>query len=362
MDRDGTTVSSPPPNGDWERALEFARRHRVDILLSTALEIDAIESPSIRHTIEQLQSYTKRQNLSAAAALVDIVETLEDAGVAMITYKGPVVASRAYGDVSLRRFVDLDILVASSDRRRAIDALESVGYDRRQSYEHLSEVMLAHSETETIVDLHTDAVPDDIPASLPFEELYGRRTTVDVGGPTVPALSHRDAVTVHAIHGTKHCWYRGEWLLAVTALIRQSEDLGALFEHLRAKGCERMALCALVVTQRLFGMPYPDSLHEVVDRESQEWASVEATAAQFTRWITRPDWVKEEQSHLDGMRAQLRLCPSMSRKARFFVDTTTKPQEADREWISLPGLLSPLYRVVRPIRLVYRYRRSLVKR
>nr|WP_157511294.1 nucleotidyltransferase family protein [Halapricum sp. CBA1109] len=358
-DVNGTAVPPTPPGEDWERAINFARRHRIDMLLFASIDRDTIGPASVREAVERMETNTKRQNLQMAAALIDIVDVLRDNDIPVITYKGPVVASRAYGDISLRRFVDLDVLVAPADRRQAIETLEAAGYERRKRYKHLSEVVLEHPETGTVIDLHTDAVPDDIPVSLPFGELYERRTRVDIGGQAVPALSLEDAVMVHAVHGSKHCWYRGEWLLAVTALIRQSKDLGALFGHLRANGCERMALCALIITHRLFGADYPESMYDVVERESSEWESATATAAQFTQWITRPEWVTDDRSHLEGLRAQLRLCPSVRTKVRFFLDTVTKPQEADREFVSLPDIVSPLYRIVRPVRLLYRYRESL---
>src|ERR1041385_4302029 len=53
---------------------------------------------------------------------------MELAGVPIVPFKGPVLALLSYGDVSLRAFGDLDLLVQPADAQKARSVLTDAGY------------------------------------------------------------------------------------------------------------------------------------------------------------------------------------------------------------------------------------------
>jgi hypothetical protein len=69
-------------------------------------------------------------SLLAECELVLLSETFREAGVPIVVLKGPVLAHQFYPDPTLRPFVDLDLLVKTSDWRRACDVLSGAGYVR----------------------------------------------------------------------------------------------------------------------------------------------------------------------------------------------------------------------------------------
>jgi hypothetical protein len=65
--------------------------------------------------------------------LARVASIFEAAGVSFMLLKGPYLAARFYGDPRGREFVDIDLLVARADRRRAFGILEKAGFARRSN-------------------------------------------------------------------------------------------------------------------------------------------------------------------------------------------------------------------------------------
>jgi hypothetical protein len=75
-----------------------------------------------------------RRNLRVAAELLQVLALLESHGIVAVPFKGPVLAAVAYGEITLRQFVDLDILVSRRDIGRVRDLLVGKGYRMRYSF------------------------------------------------------------------------------------------------------------------------------------------------------------------------------------------------------------------------------------
>ena len=115
---------------DWDEVLVETRRQYIVPLLYRHLQAECTDLvPS--GVLEQLREEYVRsaaRSMSLAAELCAIARLLEDGGVEPLPYKGPVLALQAYGDVALRTFTDLDVLVRKSDVWKARQILCSRGY------------------------------------------------------------------------------------------------------------------------------------------------------------------------------------------------------------------------------------------
>ena len=56
-----------------------------------------------------------QRNMLMSAELIRIMKLLEDNGIEALAFKGPTLAQMAYGDITLRQYVDLDVLVDEKD-------------------------------------------------------------------------------------------------------------------------------------------------------------------------------------------------------------------------------------------------------
>jgi putative nucleotidyltransferase-like protein len=75
------------------------------------------------HVTSVLQEFTQRnlrKNLLVTGELVILLRLFVKHGVNVIPFKGPTLAALAYGDLGLREFGDLDLLIARPDFMMAI--------------------------------------------------------------------------------------------------------------------------------------------------------------------------------------------------------------------------------------------------
>ncbi|MGH9762696.1 MAG: nucleotidyltransferase family protein, partial [Blastocatellia bacterium] len=118
---------------DWEYVLAEAAENSIVPLLERQLRAVAPGSvPPV--PMEWLKNATRAnvvRCLFLASELTKILARFESEGIQAVPYKGPVLALQAYGDVILRDFDDLDIILRQSDMPRANEIMLALGYQAR---------------------------------------------------------------------------------------------------------------------------------------------------------------------------------------------------------------------------------------
>src|SRR5262249_57766658 len=115
---------------DWSYLFDLAARHTVVTLVWRTLEAVVPEAvPSTfadrareRRDASAMHSYFLANELAA------VVRLLDGTGVRSLSFKGPMLALSVYGDLALREFYDLDLLVHPDTFERASAVLETNGY------------------------------------------------------------------------------------------------------------------------------------------------------------------------------------------------------------------------------------------
>ena len=116
---------------DWPRLRAAAVQHGLAGLLGAqllALPESAADGAaqdvglpsSERREWRSLSAAVETRALHMAAVLIRVLAALADSGVRALPYKGPAMSQQLYGDPCLRHFVDLDLVVALQDARRAL--------------------------------------------------------------------------------------------------------------------------------------------------------------------------------------------------------------------------------------------------
>ena len=90
----------------------------------------------------------KSQNLLLSNELVTVLKLLKRNNVKAVTYKGPTLVISSYGDVSLRKFVDIDIYVEKEDVIRIKEVLIANGYKVLEDLNSSREKMYLKSQRE----------------------------------------------------------------------------------------------------------------------------------------------------------------------------------------------------------------------
>src|SRR6185295_19147616 len=105
--------------------------------------------------LQDFLSFHARHNLYQTAGLLKLLHLLEVNGIDALSFKGPTLAASAYGNLSLRQFCDLDILVPREHLMKAVRLLLANGY-KRESAEKKSQTLTGAERRRKDLVLLTD--------------------------------------------------------------------------------------------------------------------------------------------------------------------------------------------------------------
>lgn len=306
-------------------------------------------------------------SMSLAAELCAITKLLEGQGVASLPYKGPVLALQAYGDIALRTFTDLDLLVHRSDVASAREILASRGYSpiyeltRSQEraflrYEH--NLPLVDSTGEVLVELHWRVAPASFGFPMRMEGLWERATLMALGGEAVRGMSIEDLMILLPVHGARHAWSGVEWIIGIAELIRQPGVVcwSRVIRDAEQLHVARIVRLAVALANRLLDASIPPLVARWIDNDLRIPRLVDWVAARLFTPTDRLSALQQravfqfEMAVKDGARERIR---DGFRRVIY-------PSVKDWSAIGLPDVLFPLYHVIRPGRLLARYLRHAV--
>jgi hypothetical protein len=301
-----------------------------------------------------------RSNQDLALELVKILEAFRTHDLVAVPYKGPVLAVSAYGDLALRVFHDLDLLVRSADIPKAYELLASQGYspedslpiDRATASAPVpSHYQFLHKEVRAIVELHTELTLRYFPTLLDLEGLTRRLQSVCLCGREICALSPEDALPMLCVHGAKHFWNRLMWICDIAELLQNTCKINwELVEDQASQlDCERMLFLGLYLANDLLDAPLPSSLLSRMHADR----AVQSMAARIRKQLFQQ--VQAEPGTIQRLLFRLHMRDSLREGAGYCWRLATKPTEEDRSVVRLPPMLSRLSVVLRPVRLLRKY-------
>jgi hypothetical protein len=344
---------------DWGRLLSEAERHGIIPLLYSNLNAtfpEAVPEPFMG----AFRDYFRKNlisNLLLTSEMCGILDLLESHGVAAIPFKGPTLAIAAYGDLAMREFRDIDLLVREEDVFKAKAILSKRGYAPDRELDRAQETAYLKSESEygfkggVYLELQWNIVPRNHSFRLNDEELWRHAGHMDIAGRRTAALSSEDLLLLLCAHGSKQSWGRLSLICDVAELIRAraSMDWGRLFERARSLGGERMLSTGLFLASRLLGAPLPDIALERISADPVAQRLGGRAGGQLFSKTVSPYEVMKNPLFFIKARERLRD------KARCYFHMALSPTVNDMRFLSLPSSLFFLYYPLRPIRLLTKY-------
>ncbi|WP_310423328.1 nucleotidyltransferase family protein [Chamaesiphon sp. VAR_48_metabat_135_sub] len=349
---------------DWNYILERATYHNVLPLLDR--QIQQLKPGTIpTEVIEQLQANFNenfQRNLHLTAELVKLSRLFESQSIPMMSFKGPILAQIAYGNLALRQFVDLDILVAEADVLATSQLLISQGYesqfaltDRQQTvYTGLrSEQWFWHEEKQLCIDLHWSILPKYYSFTPDRQLLWTKTNLVEFGSQSVTTLNAEHLLLFLCAHGSKHNWSKLYWICDIAELLRTNRDLD--WEYISSLvgkfGTQRMLWLGLYLAHQLFSANLPESLLFQLESDSK----LPILFTQIKEIIFHPQAIcaglveKTSTNSQDAVYRQ--TMTSFRDRSWYWIDTILTPTPLEWQIVTLPQALFPLYYLIRLIRL-----------
>lgn len=346
----------------WDRVLEIGGRHGVLPLLYRHVEAAPghdVPDAVVERLRERADSTTVR-NLRYADELHGIFEAFDEESIRAMPFKGPVLAEVSYGDLSLREFGDLDVLVHRRDVPAAVDALEARGYEWVEDAPRLDDSpllggpftmpLLCEYQLERgdrTVEVRWRVGEPERPFGLGFETMWDRRDTASVAGVELPVLDPDDRLLMLAYHGTKHRWHLLKWIgdFAVT-LERADTEWDELFRRAGTHGVERKLLVGIALVTSLFDLSIPERVER---RVSQDGRAGELAASVVAEIEAGPP---ERPSSRERLVYNARATDSPTDALGMVLRRQhLHPTVYEYERLPLPGVCHPLYYPVVPVRL-----------
>ncbi len=344
---------------DWDVLCESACGHGVLPLLYTRLSDFGGSSvpPGDMARMKDIYSANTRRNLFLGAELLKVLTSLDAQGIVAIPIKGPLLAEAIYGDIALRMFSDLDILVRRDDILRARELLFARGFrpthafTRRQEKAHLArtcEFTLETRDGSYQLDVHWRFAADYLAAPLDAEGAFRRRVEGRLLGRPVVSLADEDTLLFLCLHGTFHVWSKLGLICDVARFleIRSRIDWPALMERAAAAGLRRALLVGLTLAQDFFDAPVPPEVSEAAARDRPVAALRPWVRARIFQWGGRQD-----ARMIDSAMFQMRSKERPADKVRYCLIRSFLPTIEDWKRFPLPDSLYFLYFLLRPVRL-----------
>ncbi len=345
---------------DWEYLFQLARRHAVIpvLYLQLARESADLIPPTFLAELKLQYQENYARNIILTDELCRLIDLFSEAGIEAIPYKGPALALFAYGNLALRRFVDLDVIVRKQDVPGARDILFREGYTLTKSLTPAQQDLLlrtqhnlqfARDNRRLLLELHWEVAPHLFASSVQENELWQNLTTITIDGHELKALSAEDLLFSLCVHGSRHLWERLGWICDVAELIaRHDLDWSALRRRAEGADSERMFLLGLHLAQKLLQANLPD---EVQQRCAAD-ARLESLAANVIEHLFNgPTHVPATSSEI--FKYNLGVRKSLPARARYLVHML-RPTDSDVGRHSLPARFTFAYYLMRPFRLLFK--------
>jgi hypothetical protein len=339
--------------------------HRL-VTQETSGALSAVDAGLVAR-LSDLQRLAVERSLRQTGFLLRILGALAALGVQVIPYKGPVWAERLYGDVTLRTWADLDLLVPYQHVNAVRTMLLTAGFSdgnefnprmldqRRRGW---GEMHFVSAQTGMETDVHWEVTVGFSGRSISVDELAARARPITLLGRPVLGLSDQDMLLVCAIHGSRHRWCTVELLLGLGVLIVSSPiSWGAALAAARAAGCRRRVTVSVAHACRVLGIPQPA---EVVDQLAHDRLGRLLLRRLRSRDSLDHDAVAGSRRELEVMFWTFASEDSVLTGLWHGLTRLLRPGPADWAVVHLPRPLDWLYWLLRPFRLAGKWSKRLL--
>ena len=350
------------PVADWAWLLAEAERHAVTPLLFRRLAAwPDLAPPHILATLRARFDENALRNLTLARQLASLLQRLAASGVDAMPIKGPTLALASYGDLALREFADLDIVVRPRDFDRARALLGGWGYTPhtnitsagehalRSSDHHLP---LVSEEEHLVVELHWTLGRGRLGRDDAW--VWSNVRKVSILGLETPALSWSALLVYLCAHGSAHCWTRLGWVRDVAGVLAAAPpgELREAVELAAAASARRRLALGVMLAHELLGAPVPEELE----------LSADGAVTLLVKQVRAALFADGGLGAARTMAFQCRTRDTVVDMARYCLHILAAPHVADVKAMPLPEWLGGrLYYAIRPVRLVVKRVMSLMR-
>lgn len=268
----------------WDHFLQLARVHRllptVHSGLNTAVSSELPDG--VREALISTQRAAAMRNLYLMNEIQRLSEAFESTGVQALFFKGPVLASDAYGGLGCRMPGDIDVLIDPRAIQRAEETLTTLGFApfpkiqrigprRRRLHLRIARQFPYRSAHRVDLDLHVGVVSAGYRLDASFEEFASRARTLSISGISARTFSVEDLLLVLAFQGVTNRWAILKYACDIAELMtaHPQVDVDVVVQRANEAGALRLLCHALHLTEVVLNVPNSDTRTWCTKHDSQ---------------------------------------------------------------------------------------------
>ena len=256
---------------NWEYLTNVADQHRVlPLIYMNLVENFKNDIPIVIFDRLRYWYHTNTiQNKLISRELSRLQEYFLDANIPMIPFKGPTSAILIYGNIGLRQFNDLDILVHEKDYNRAQKILTELGYSKKSDWEF--ECGFQHGSSGINVDLHRKFDKHKLYTEFDFKRLLSRLESNYSEIQNTPVLSAEDTLIHLCVNFAKDLFINKNKISQICDIANlidnyQNLDWLTVIKRTGACGTQRILFLCLLLSKQLFGTNLPEEVLKELKR------------------------------------------------------------------------------------------------
>ena len=337
----------------------MAFRHRLMPLLYINLNSicsEKVPADVLKNLKESFHENTHK-NLLLTGELVRIMKLLKESGINVLTYKGPVLAHSAYGNIGYRQFGDIDILTDKAGAQKAKELMNSNGYDL---YQHIkaddstymkleSEFIFINKNTMQKVEINWNFAGNFFYIPNNSNKLFNKLKIIKIHEFKFYTFNPVNQLLALCIHTAKHNWDRIIWIADINQVIlTENFDWNIVLKKAEKIGVKRILLINLFLANLIFELNLP----KIIFSEFNKDLTVKKISNQIINRIFIQH--KEMINFQSKIFLYIKRRENLKEKLIESLNILTKPNYEDYATIPLPNAFFSLYMFIRPLLILTR--------
>jgi len=360
-----TNINSFPKNFNWRKFLYDSRFHEVSPFLFFQSRKLVNFFPKQVFECLQLDFYRNVvYNKVKLKELSRILKLLAAKGIFPVVYKGAILSSYAYGDYSIRKYSDVDLLINLKWLKGISEILETEGYTIEENFTHEQRLKnLENGKTCNFnlftprgnfrihLENHFKLAGPELSLSFDLNDFMfpPEARVIDKFNILAPSLEDT-LVTMSIHHGGKDKWLRLKNICDLAWMIHRHGHIiqwDLVINKSKQIGTLRILLSGSHLAQNLFKVTLPEILKKEVEADHK--------LVNVSNHIIRQLFAKDRLYKPDALILSLRLRERAIDRLKIMwyrLQRILSNHEADKKLLKLPESLSFLYYLIKPIRLL----------
>jgi len=309
-----------------------------------------------------------KYNMLLTSELIKVMKVLEENDINAIAFKGPTLAQLAYGDVTLRQYVDLDVLVEKNNLEKAYDLFLTRSYsseiDKKFIKNNLfieknSDIQFIENKKNILFELHWKLFRNKFSNTQNNINIYTEIQSININNSSINVFKNELLIVYLCMHGSKHKWERIEWIVDIDKLLRKVEDINwkLVVEISKKYNCNKMLNLGILLSHKLFNTPINSNF---IEKQKNKYykETIEYVLSEMSNITV---YKSEFNKNYTSFKFHFNLNENLYDKSHFLKKTLLELSNNDVNSFYLNDKFSFLYYLIKPFRLSIKYLKKLNK-